>query len=73
MITDMLIEYDWKYVAFLYSDDTYGKTAEAEFSMQADANDICIGYTRSIVAGATDYGDVMKDLLSLKKNPSFPW
>lgn len=70
VMTDVLLNYGWKYVAFLYSDDTYGKNAEAEFSMQAELNDICIGYTRSISVTSDEsvYNSTVRDLLELKHN-----
>lgn len=57
-------------MAFLYSDDSYGKNAEAEFSTQAENNGICIGYSRSISVSADKnfYNDTINDLLKLKKS-----
>lgn len=69
-MTDILVNYGWKYVAFIYSDDTYGKNAEAEFSMQAEEKDICIGYTRSISVTSDEsvYNSTVSDLLELQGN-----
>ncbi|KAJ8027144.1 Metabotropic glutamate receptor 4 [Holothuria leucospilota] len=69
-IADILVEYGWKYVAFLYADDSYGKNAENEFSMQTKKKEICIGYSRSVPDSADDnfFNNIVNDLLTRKKD-----
>lgn len=45
---DLIGRYNWTYVGFVYSDDSYGNNAKAEFLHQIEETDICIGYEHSI-------------------------
>ncbi|XP_072017195.1 metabotropic glutamate receptor 3-like [Amphiura filiformis] len=67
---DIILHYKWKYISFLNSDDTYGKSALQRFMDLAAENDICVGIARtiSLVSDADDYDDVMEELLELQEN-----
>ncbi|XP_072018081.1 metabotropic glutamate receptor 2-like [Amphiura filiformis] len=66
---DIILHYKWKYISFLNSDDTYGKSAQQKFTALAAENDICVGITRtiSLVADEGDFDDVMEELLDLQE------
>ncbi|KAJ8037967.1 Metabotropic glutamate receptor 3 [Holothuria leucospilota] len=55
-IIDILVNFNWTYVAFIYSDDSYGRNAEAEFQAQAEDNNICVAFSNKLVfPGTNDY------------------
>ena len=71
---DVIRHYEWNYISFLNSDDTYGKSAQKQFTELADDKDICVGITRtiSLSSAAKQYDEVMRELLDLQDNGSRP-
>ena len=69
-VVDILLHYQWTYVSFINSDDTYGKSAQQRFNSLAAENDICIGITRTISLFADDdsYDEVIEELLDIQGN-----
>ncbi len=69
---DIIIRYNWKYVSFINSDDTYGKSAQEQFNKLAKEHGICIGITRTISLADydDDVKDVVKELLALQDGNS---
>ncbi|XP_072017413.1 metabotropic glutamate receptor-like [Amphiura filiformis] len=67
---DIILHYKWKYISFLNSDDTYGRSAQQQFTALAAENDICVGITHtiSLASDADDYDDVMDELLGMQKS-----
>ena len=67
---DIIKQYKWNYISFLNSDDTYGKSAQRQFTSLAAENNICVGITRtiSLLSEDKDYDEVMKELLNLKND-----
>ena len=65
VMMDLLKHFKWKYVSFLNSDDSFGKSAQREFRQQAGLSDICLGIVRtiSLYADDTTYDEVVEDLL----------
>ena len=59
---DIILQYKWDYIAFLNSDDTYGKDAQRKFTTLAEEKNICISMIRSIslMSEAKDYDNIMK-------------
>lgn len=70
VIIDIVTKFGWEYVVFIYSDDTYGNNAKAEFVDQALDNDVCIAFSRGISLSATDddYNQTIGELLRVKKD-----
>ena len=69
-IVDLLVEYDWNYVSFINSDDTYGKSAQQEFRKKAQELKICTAITRTVSLYATDktFDELVAELVDLQSN-----
>lgn len=63
-MVDILLMYRWKYVSFINSDDTYGKSAQTEFRSRAADNDICLAVARTIPASTETYDEVRDGLFN---------
>ncbi|XP_072037386.1 metabotropic glutamate receptor 3-like [Amphiura filiformis] len=66
VMIDILRHFGWKYVSFLNSDDSFGKSAQRAFRQQAEELDICLGIVRtiSLYADHVTYDQVIFDLLN---------
>lgn len=66
---DILKIYNWRYVAFINSDDTYGKSAQQEFRQSAPLDNICLAFARTISQSADDmaFRDVIDELLDMQR------
>ena len=64
VMIDLLRQFNWKYVSFLNSDDSFGKSAQREFRQQAGELDICLGIVRtiSLYADENTYDEVINDM-----------
>ena len=73
-IVDILLNYDWKYVSFVNSDDTYGTNALRRFVTLAANNDICIGWTQTVSGfdSDRDYDELVGSLLEAKDGYHHP-
>ena len=65
VMVDMIRHFGWKYVSFLNSDDSFGKSAQRSFRQQADELDICLGIVRtiSLYADENTFDQVVDELL----------
>ncbi|XP_072025081.1 metabotropic glutamate receptor 2-like [Amphiura filiformis] len=52
-IVDLLLNFDWKYVALFYSIDTYGIHGARNIQTLAEAHDICIAFTVPVASFPT--------------------
>ena len=71
-IVDILLHYDWKYVSFISSADTYGRNGRQEFTKLAAEQGICIGLseTVSLFDSRDRYDELIKDLLNIQQQYS---
>ncbi len=53
-IMDILLYFNWKYIALFYSVDTYGINAARQIQMQANEIGICIPVTLPVASAATE-------------------
>ncbi|XP_072036943.1 metabotropic glutamate receptor 2-like [Amphiura filiformis] len=67
-IVDILLRFQWTYVAFINSDDTYGRSARTEFDTLADINGICVGYSKIISQSysAKMYDNLIQELVDFQ-------
>ncbi|XP_072304660.1 taste receptor type 1 member 1-like [Eucyclogobius newberryi] len=48
VIVNILLYFKWSWVAFLYSDDAYGKDGQALFRKRIEDTDICLAYNEEV-------------------------
>ncbi len=65
---DIMQRFRWTYVAFINSDDTYGRSARTEFDTLAENRGICVGFGRTISESYTDddYDRLITDLVGFQ-------
>ncbi|XP_071956075.1 metabotropic glutamate receptor 3-like [Antedon mediterranea] len=68
-IVDILVFYNWTYVSFVNSDDSYGENALKAFKFRIKDLGICLATTKSVSIHAPDeyYNEVVNDLDMAKK------
>ena len=71
-IIDILLHYDWKYVSFISSADTYGRNGGQVFTTLAPQHGICIGLheTVSQFDHVNRYEKLIKELLAIQEDYS---
>lgn len=64
VIRDIVLLYEWSFVNFLYSDDSYGQTAFRDFTSEEENYDFCISFSQEISSywTASDFTDLVRTL-----------
>ena len=67
---DILVRYQWTYVAFINSEDTYGINARDEFITLAAERDICIVYSKTVPLSCSDkdYDTIVQQLVEFQED-----
>ncbi|XP_063954342.1 metabotropic glutamate receptor 3-like [Lytechinus pictus] len=70
VIVDILTNFNWTYVSFLYSDDEYGQNAYSEFLVQTAEAGICIAYHQSLdeTADPVEYDRILAKMMAYPYN-----
>uniref|UniRef100_A0A8C9Y9F5 Taste receptor type 1 member 1-like n=1 Tax=Sander lucioperca TaxID=283035 RepID=A0A8C9Y9F5_SANLU len=61
VIVNILQHYNWRWVAFLYIDDDYGKDGQELFIKRIKDTEICLAYTKGLNQ-YTDYSQIFKQI-----------
>ena len=66
---DILLHFNWSYVSFIHSDDTYGNSAEQMFTTLASNYSICVGLTRKVSSFDSEdkYDSIITELLDIQR------
>lgn len=67
VVFNILINFSWRWVSFLYSDDAYGKDGLDLFMGKIKDTDICLAYTKGLTED-TDYPQTLRQLETQRVN-----
>uniref|UniRef100_A0A3Q3AN55 G-protein coupled receptors family 3 profile domain-containing protein n=1 Tax=Kryptolebias marmoratus TaxID=37003 RepID=A0A3Q3AN55_KRYMA len=67
VVLKILQEFDWRWVAFLYIEDDYGRDGQDLFIKEIESTDICLAYTKGLDP-STNYPQMFRQLKSLTVN-----
>lgn len=67
VVFNILINFSWRWVSFLYSNDDYGKDGLDLFMSKINGTDICLAYTKGLTEN-TDYPQTLRQLEAQRVN-----